>query len=59
VKLASTDERRTWVDVAVWTSEAEAHRAAVECLSIPEFAACARYVENLLSVDHGEAVARY
>ena len=59
VKLATTDERTTWVDVAVWTSESEALRAATECTGVPEFAACLRYVENLLSVEHGREMARY
>lgn len=59
VRLASTDERTTWVDVAVWTSAAEAHRAAAACAGIPEFAACARYIETLVAMEHGEVSARY
>jgi hypothetical protein len=59
VKLASTPEATTWVDVALWTSEEEARRAAAECMSIPEFAACAEYMEADFSVEHGEVVARY
>lgn len=58
VKLATTSDAITWVDVALWTSEDEAHRAAAECMSVPEFAACARFMGEVLGVEHGAVVAR-
>ena len=59
VRLASTPEHTTWVDVALWGSEAEARRAAAACMTIPEFAACARFMAVEGTVEHGEVVARY
>ena len=41
------------------SAEAEAPGAAVECMSIPEFATYAGCVENLLYVDHSAVVVRY
>ena len=59
VRFATDDRRTTWADVAVWSSPEEAARAAATCMAIPEFAACARYMESDLGVDHGEIVARH
>ncbi|HEX6060275.1 MAG TPA: hypothetical protein VFZ11_14795 [Gemmatimonadaceae bacterium] len=59
VRFATDDGRTTWADVAVWSSPEEAERAAATCMSIPEFAACAHFMESDLGVDHGEIVARH
>jgi hypothetical protein len=55
LRLVRLDER-TWLDVVIWASRAQADEAAAMVGDVPECRAAFAYIKEVVSVEHAEVV---
>ncbi|MBB4742619.1 hypothetical protein BJY16_006078 [Actinoplanes octamycinicus] len=55
LRLVRLDER-TWLDVVIWASRAQADEAAATVGDMPECRAAFAYIKEVVSMEHAEVV---